>query len=214
MRIEAKGNRAIVRFDKSGEREQHIQELVSWCRRNGMNPIPLVNGVTVGFSSADDAERELIELKKWCKKRKSEDIKKLAVTRADKFKRDTLATPIIQLDQRTPFEMWNLWYKILLEKFPAIVKPKRILKKELGMLRTLLDYYDHNMVEKIFQTAVHGWTVMVLKHRGISEIPSIGMVLKFKEELQSAASGGGLTSNTQRVPQGPDADKAYDDYKT
>lgn len=173
------------------------------------------NALSVKFSSAEDAERDLVALKAWCAEHRSEDIKRESVIRASDFiANGKPTTPMFSLEQRTPLVMWNLWYKILREKFSSIIQPKKMSKKEAGMLRTLLDYYDDQMVEKIFQTAVHGWTVMTLKHRGISEIPSIGMVLKFKDELQSAASGGGLTSNTQRVPQGPNADKAYDDYKT
>lgn len=214
MRVEAKGNRAVVFFSKGDECVKYIQELVRWCKSNGLHPSPAAARVNIGFSSLDDAPRELEELEAWCRARVSEDKKRLAsVTLASQFKRDEPAKPIFETEQRTPFEMWNLWYKILHEKFPAIVQPKKVFKRELGMLRIMLDAYDHLMVEKIFQTAVHGWTTLLLKHRGLSEVPTLELVMKFRSELQSAASGGGMTSNTQRVPQGPDADKAYDDYK-
>lgn len=215
MRIEVKGNRAIVHFDLSGERERHIQKLVEWCRSKGLHPSPRVNGVTVGFSSAEDADSDLELLRAWCKEHVSEDTKiRASVMKASEYKLTQAAKPIFETEQRTSFEMWNLWYKILREKFPAVIQPKKVFKRELGMLKIMLDAYDHLMVEKIFQTAVHGWTVMTLKHRGLSEVPTLELVMKFRSELQSAASGGGMTSNTQRVPQGPNADKAYDDYKT
>lgn len=213
MRIEAKGNRAIVRFDKIGEAKNHTQALVDWCKGKGMIAEHRANGLSVKFSSADDAESDLAALTVWCKEHAAADVKNAAVVRASEYRPGQVSPPIFQTEQRTPLEMWNLWYKILREKFPAVIQPKKVFKRELGMLRIMLDAYDHLMVEKIFQTAAGGWAVMTLKHRGLSEVPTLELVMKFRSELQSAASGGGLTSKTQRVPQGPDADKAYDDYK-
>ena len=191
MRVESKGNRATVFFDKAGEREQHMQELVRWCNSNGLHPSPAAARVNVGFSSLDDAPRELEELELWCRQRVSAETKrKASVMLASEFKRDEPAKPIFETEQRTPFEMWNLWYKILHEKFPAVVQPKKAFKRELGMLRIMLDAYDHLIVEKIFSTAVHGWETLLSRHRGLSEVPILELVMKFRSELQVSASGG------------------------
>jgi hypothetical protein len=200
MRVEAKGNRALVKFDKIGESARYTQVLSDWCDSHGMYPEQRANGLSVKFNPAGNVAQDLEELKAWCAEHTAEDLKQQVVARASEFIADGKpTTPMFSLERITVFAMWHLWYRILRERFSAIHQPKDMPGKEKGILTTFRKYYDDQMIENIFQTAVRGWDAMLSKHRGMSEIPNLELILRFKDEIQLAASSGGFKQTGKKA---------------
>jgi hypothetical protein len=85
MRVEAKGNRAVVRFDKIGEAARYTQVLKDWCESNGMYPEQRLNGLSVKFNSVGAVEHDLEALTAWCIDHMAEDLKRTVVSRASDF---------------------------------------------------------------------------------------------------------------------------------
>lgn len=221
MRAALLPDKVVFCYEAVSDRGEWENDLVTFCKSYSIPyKVPKSGNQFVIVLGNGDPGHQLGTVEKWCKRKGIEFMEAAQAKRhgitlvtAAEYVEPEETKPLAVVEQRKPFDMWVLWYSLVQGRFPKILRPKKPLKRELGMMKTLLDSYDDHVVERIMKTAVDGWHVLMAKHRGISEIPTLELVSKFAAELQAAADGGGLTSNTHRAPTGPDAAKAYDDWK-